>query len=327
MRKEVLWASLIGITFGLVIAFGAWRINSSLKSKVETQTPTKTPSPNSSEFKITLNKPENEDVITNEILNVNGITKANSILMVSGETEDSVLKVDSKGSFSQDIELVAGVNQIRLTAFDPQGATSIEKVLVVFSSSFEEKGLGEEKNATEESDIRQKVTQKVQDILNKPKAYLGVVTDIADATIQIRATTGEIRQIATPREDIAVVNTKGTTNKTVKLTDIAIGDFIVAMGYRGSNAVLTAERILVTDAVVEPKLKVKFAKVTGTTSKNITVLSSGEEETLTPTTKTGMFTVTEDETTKIKTADFEENNSVVYSTNDDSLRSVFVLKN
>lgn len=266
MRKEVLWAIVAGITFGLVIAFGVVRINSSIKPKGEITESSPTPAPDMKEFKITLDKPENEDVVTSDSVSVSGITKPQITITISAEEKDYILTSDSKGFFEKEVDLTSGVNQIILTAFDPDligaGSQSKEKVLIIYSSAFEEK----EGNRLEKA-------------ANKPKGYLGTVTDITDSTIQIRTLSSEIRQISVSGE-IAVVKTT-PTSKIVKLTDIAIGDFIVAMGYRNGNAVLAAQRILITPPVTEPKITVamgKGADITPTKSTKIYPKASDLED-------------------------------------------------
>ena len=288
MRKELIVASIIGIGFGLVIAFGVYRINSSLKPNGNKTLSTPNPKTVISEFKITLDKPQNNDVLTEDSIAVTGITKPLTWISVSGEDEDYVVQSDDKGLFSQDVNLIPGVNQIKLTAFDALGAQSIEKVLVVYSSSFQERGsalaspsagIGSSSDSgiktgdIKTGDIRAKVEEKVKEALNRPKAYLGTVTDISDSTIQIKTAESQIQQISVKDDGIAVVKT-GTINKAVKLTDVAIGDFIVAMGYINSNTVLNAQRILITDPVTEPKVNATFGKLIDidkkiTTSKSV----------------------------------------------------------
>ena len=233
MRKEVVWAIIAGIGFGLVIAYGAWRVNLTLNQQNNKTAPSPTPIPTgTSEFKITLNKPENEDVVTEDSTLVTGITRAFSSIVISAEGEDYFTQANEKGGFEVAVNLEAGVNQIKITVFDPNGSASSEKVLVVYSSAFE---------ATPNS---------------KAKAYLGVVTDIADNTIQIKTNTSEIRQTSTNKDDVIVVKDDGKTTKTVKFTDVAIGDFIVAMGYVGPNLVLSAQRILITPQITDPEIAV-----------------------------------------------------------------------
>ena len=320
MRKEVLWAIVAGIVFGLIIAFGAWRINSTFKSnnaKLE-------PSPTSksgqvSEFKISLNKPENEDVVTDSTTRVSGITKALTWVTISGEDGDYIIQADEKGNFDEEVDLVAGVNQIKLTAFDPTGAQSIEKVLVVYSSSFEKKTtLPDAENSSDSGSIREKVQAKVEELLNRPKAYLGVVTDIADTTIQVRTSSSEIRQISVLDKDVVtVVKDDGKTTKTVKYADIAIGDFIVAMGYKNGNQVLAAQRILITPIVTESTIDVKFgtkAEVLGQTK---------------PPTKTLIFSLSEGELSKVKLTDIEDGDLTISVTQEVSekpvIRTIFTI--
>lgn len=278
MRKELIVASIIGIGFGLVIAFGVYRINSSLKPNGNKTLSTPNPKTVISEFKITLDKPQNNDVLTEDAIAVTGITKPLTWISVSGEDEDYAVQSDDKGLFNQDVNLIPGVNQIKLTAFDALGAQSIEKVLVVYSSSFEERETttatsSASTNNSSDSGIRAKVEEKVREALNRPKAYLGTITDISDSTIQIKSSESQIQQISVKDDGVTVVKT-GTVNKAVKLTDIAIGDFIVAMGYINSNTVLNAQRILITDPVTEPKVNATFGKLIDidkkmTTSKSV----------------------------------------------------------
>ena len=228
MRKEILWAIFAGIAFGLIIAFGVVRINSTLKPKGEITQTTPTPQPNPSGFKITLDKPENEDVITADSTLVSGLTKPKNTIIISVEEKDYLVSSDDKGFFEKEIDLISGVNQIRIT--EPASQTT-EKLLVIYSSAFEEK----------EGDRLEKAA-------NKPKAYLGTVTDITDSTIQIRTTSSEIRQISVSEKVVYVK------------TEPAIGDFIVAMGYKNGNQVLNAQRILITPPVTEPKITVSMAK-------------------------------------------------------------------
>lgn len=295
MRKEVVWAILAGITFGLVIAFGIMRVNSSVKPKGEATEATPTPVANQEEFKIVIDKPENEDVTTQDYVEVSGLTKPHANIVVSTEEVDYLTSSDDKGLFTQSVDLIAGVNRITVTAISESSFTSTSQVIVIYSSAFEVK----------EAD-------RLEAAANKPKGYLGTVTDITDSTIQIKSTTSEIKQISVG-EDVSVVKTD-PTQKIVKLTDIAIGDFIVAMGYKNSKGVLTAQRILITPAVASSNIKVTQSK--------------GSE--VTPDKKTLVYTFSEDKLTKSKITAIEDENSILAVTaqSDSSkttLRTVFIL--
>jgi hypothetical protein len=319
VRKELLWAAVIGISFGLIIAFGVWRINSSLKPG-STSTPSPNPNSAATEFKIALAKPAGGDVVTASPVTVSGITKSLTWVTVSGEAGDYTLQSDETGVFTQEVELVPGVNQIKITAFDREGNQSREKVLVVYSSVFQEKAFPTPTpniNASSETEIRQKVAEKVAQALNQPKAYLGVVTDIADSTIQIKTPESQIDQVSVADKNLTVVNTKGNTSKQVKLTDIAIGDFIVAMGYVNGNQVLSAQRILITDPVTEPKINAFMGKIADITNP-------------TPTSKTTAQSFSSGKFVATKLTNIGGNDLLIYVTDSSPttplVRSIFVIQ-
>ncbi len=332
MRKEVLWAIAAGIIFGLVVAFGAWRINLGITKKGgSSETPRPSSSP-ISEFKITLVGPENEDVVTESTIKVSGITKALVWVTISAEDGDYIIQSDEKGVFEEEVELTTGVNQIKITAFDPQGNQSVEKVLVVYSSAFEKKAVPTDSPETgsTEAGIRERVAQKLEETINKPKAYIGVVTDITDSTIQIKTSSGEIRQISVLSDETTVVKTT-PTNKIVKLTDVAIGDFIVAMGYKNGNQVLKAQRILITPAVTEPKINVVYGKVTGAEKSALTIstLKENKEIEVGVTGDTSTLKIAEGVVSKTKFAVISEEDLVIIvntNENDKSItRTIFLL--
>jgi len=333
VRRELIWAGIIGISFGLIIAFGVWRISSGNKISTIPKPVATFPSSNS-EFKIVLSAPEDNDVVTENSLMVSGITKPLVWLTVSGEKGDYISQTDERGVFLVNVALDSGVNQIKITAFDPTGAQSVQKVLVVYSSNFQVSTIPSpttSDNSTE-SALRQKVAEKVAEAMNKPKAYLGVVTDIADSTIQLKTTDGQIKQVSTISGNVSVVNIAGTNNKVVKLTDIAIGDFIVAMGYVNTASVLSAQRILVTDAVTDPKIDSFLGKVQSITSKTAVVssLRDGQEGSITPSAKTDIETYTGGKLVVSKFGSIGINDLVIYVTDGSSatptVRSIFIIQ-
>lgn len=344
MRKEVIYAVVGGVILGLVITFGVWRINSSIsinkKQDINTQTPTPKPSV-PGEFKIVLDKPENEDVVTNDVITVSGLTKPLSWITISAEEGDYIIQSSDNGVFSQEIDLIAGVNQIKVTAFYPTDDASgvnpsATKVLVVYSSSFQTRTLPTNSptasDATKTSDIRTKVAQEVANTINRPKAYIGTVTDITDSTVEIKTMDSEIKQISVNQESTNVVNSTGTTNKQVKVADIAIGDFIIAMGYINGNSVLAAQRILITNPVTEPKVSATQAKVASLTKKALTVstIFDGKEGEVQPSSKTDILVVKDGKQTNAKLGDIKTDDVIIYVTTTDtkdnlSVRTIFVI--
>lgn len=337
MRKEVVWAIVAGIIFGVTIGFGVWRINSSLKSKDNTTLASPTPQPAlPSELKITLDKPENEDVVVDSSVTVSGITKNLAWVAISGENGDFITQADDKGVFSQDVDLNPGVNQIKIAAFDKDGAQSATQVIVVYSSLFKKNTLTPTTSpvpseASGDAAIRQRVEEKVAEAINHPKAFLGTVTDITDSTIQIKSLEGDIRQISATPDSVTVIDNRDDANKEIKLTDIAIGDFLVAMGYKGSNNVLIAQRILITDAVKTPQINAASGKITDKSAGTLTVtMVRGETTTLTPNYLTDIETLKDGKEVAISLSKISEGDTVIFIMDNggktQKLRSIFLIK-
>ncbi len=313
MRKELIWTAVVGISLGLVIAFGVWRVNASLKPRNIFVSSTPRPKTNPSEFQIVLNGPENNDVVVTSSTTVSGITKPLSWITVSGEDDDYIVQADEEGAFGQDVNLISGVNQIKITAFDNQGNQSINKVLVIYSSAFQPKTSAvAPTDATSDASIRQRVEAKVESLLNKPKAYIGTVTDITDSTIQIKTMGSEIKQVSTAGDNVTVIKTSPST-KTVKLTDVAIGDFIVGMGYVNSASVLLAQRILIIDPITEPKVTATLGKLS-----DIDEVVANKKAAISKVLKTKLA--------KIKDTDQIIFVTVVDDNNTSTIRSIFVIQ-
>ena len=134
--------------------------------------------------------------------------------------------------------------------------------------------------------VREKVKEKIQGVLKNPKAYLGIITDKTGDTLQIKNLKGEIQFISVNIENTSFVNI-GKTSKTIKFDDVALGDFVVAMGFQESdstsntnngNSVLDAKRILVTEAVEPTTRKITFGNVVKIEKKILTLVSEGQEQ-------------------------------------------------
>jgi len=312
MRKELLLAILAGGALGLVIAFGIWRINSALSPSKKGGTSTEEANSKSSSL-ITIAKPSDNDVITQSPVEISGITKPGAVVVVSGEENDYLTLADNKGSFSQEISLVGGTNQIILTYFDKDKNPIGQTLTLVYSSEFAKlikptQAPSEEQVSSDS--VRQKVQEKVEAALSSPTSYLGTVTDIAEATIQLKSATGEIQQISTSEKPTVIK--EGKTPKEVKLTDIAIGDFIIAMGFRNGNHVLSARRILISSPLPPIARRVILGTVNKLSKKDITLLlASGKTQLILPDENLLVFSFEEGKSTKIKFANIGEGKQII----------------
>jgi hypothetical protein len=144
MRKEILFAILAGLTFGLIIAFGVWRANIALRPDgVKTTAPEDTSETAQADFGITIAKPQDYQVITTSPAVLTGITKPNVWVVISAKEEDYVAKADGSGEFEIEVDVVGGVNEIIITAFDNDGAETQEKLTLVYSSEFAKQAEGD----------------------------------------------------------------------------------------------------------------------------------------------------------------------------------------
>ena len=280
MRKEVWFAIIGGIILGLIIGFGVYRINFAFKKGGSTQT-SPTPTPNN-QAGLTIARPNYDDVITSLPAKISGITSKDSWVVVSTDTNDYVTRADEKGTFEKEIDLTGGVNQIAVSGVSQNNNISSQELRLIYSTQLETPKPGSP-TISSESGVREIVLKKVEDILNSPKAYLGTVTDIAEKTIQLKTDSGTIEQVSTGGEGITVIK-QSPTAKEVKLTDIAIGDYIVAMGYRNGNHVLNAKRILITQPTPVPQIKIILGKVKSISKKEI-IINEGDKLTITSKTK------------------------------------------
>lgn len=141
MRKEIVFALLAGIAFGLVIAFGVWKSNSSQEKTKQNQetnsqsnqiTPTSLP-----ESGLTILKPEEYEVVNTNTINIEGITEAEAQIVVSSEEKDFLIKADKDGGFNLDIPLISGLNEIVVTSFLKNGKNAVIKLPIVYSQDFQ----------------------------------------------------------------------------------------------------------------------------------------------------------------------------------------------
>ena len=168
-----------------------------------------------------------------------------------------------------------------------------------------------QEEATQEADtVSEKIQEKIEAASQIPVAYMGTITDIAEATIQTKTTNGEIKQVQIDADNTDFVKVD-KTSKAVAFKDIAIGDFIVAMGYKNGNDVLETTRLLVTSALEPTDRGAVVGVVTNVTKTEIT-LNSLEEEKKLAEAKVSLITMEEEgEQTEIDFSDIEVGDKII----------------
>lgn len=249
MRKEVIYAIIAGVSIGLVAAFGVWRISKLVSHKRTTINIRKdTPTPKNN-LGIALDELKDYDVVSESTYVVKGFTDVNSDIIISTLDNDYHIKSDTQGEFEEQIDVPKGISQVKLTSLNSLENTSETKIYL-----------------TNDSDLEKGST-----------SYVGTITDISSKTIQLKGAQSGILQISTDDETKFVNSLK--KNALVKESDLAIGDYIIAMGTINGNKVLKTKKILITSPLSENKIEV-IKGVVESISKTKLILnkSNGEIE-------------------------------------------------
>lgn len=286
MRKEVFFAIVAGISIGLVIAFGAWKVTQTFK-KTNIVDEIKKNIPPKNNISLTISNLYPYDVITDSPYKLVGIGKPQSDIIVSTSEYDFFTKTLEDGSFEIDVELPAGLSEIKVND---------QKIAVVYSSEFkkylendevssetDEKTSTDEANTNNSADIiRERIKDEVSGKSQKRTAYVGTITDISSGAIQIKSVQGDIKQISLA-SDASYINTL-KKNLEVKAADLAIGDYIIALGLvNGAGSmtngkVLDAKRILIGSPIVENKYESIIGTVQSVTKTKL-IIDKGNGET------------------------------------------------
>lgn len=168
-----------------------------------------------------------------------------------------------------------------------------------------------QQQATQEADtVSEKIQEKIEAASQIPVAYIGTVTDIAEATLQTKTTSDEIKQVQVDADKTDFVKVDKSI-KTVEFKDIAIGDFIVAMGYKNGNDVLETTRLLITSALEPTDRGAIAGEVTNVGKAEITIKTLKEERNLKEA-KGALVTLNEDgEQTEIDFSDIEVGDKII----------------
>jgi hypothetical protein len=141
VKKEVLIAIIIGFGLGLVLTFGIWSANKTMKEPTETApspTPAKettpTPTPQLG-FSLTITSPEDGSISAEDEVTVSGQTTPRAIVVMIYQEGEKILEADEEGLFSTKVSLAGGVNEIQISAHDREGNEAEETITVVYSTA------------------------------------------------------------------------------------------------------------------------------------------------------------------------------------------------
>ena len=144
MRKEVLFAVIFGIILGGIILFGINLANNSVKSNVPAVQTTPTPISVSNTPTPTIKKlfevltPLDHSVITENTTTVRGVAEIGSSVAIISELNDLIVEVSPEGTFSAQINLDPGANNIKVIQANKDKKTDTISISVIQSTNIPE---------------------------------------------------------------------------------------------------------------------------------------------------------------------------------------------
>lgn len=146
MKKEVILAIVIGFGLGLVITFGIWIANRSLKNlggpkpaaspeTVLTTTPSPNPSPTVSSSGLIISTPADEALVIDPNIKVTGTTARGNTVIVMHENGQEAVTVDANGNFSDAVKLLGGYNTITVVSVSPTGEQTAKTLTVTYTTA------------------------------------------------------------------------------------------------------------------------------------------------------------------------------------------------
>lgn len=145
MKKEVFFAIFLGFVLGLIITFGIWTANKSLKQanvavvnpqSSTSATPAASPVPSQpiSTLALSFTSPEDESLVSKSTVVVEGKTAPNSVVALYYDLGDQFVSSDSAGKFTATVPLDTGYNFITATAYDDHGNTATKDLTITYTT-------------------------------------------------------------------------------------------------------------------------------------------------------------------------------------------------
>lgn len=123
MRKEIVFAIILGLILGGVIIYGINLANKSANQIENTDinlitSPTTTPTPSPT---LKIISPANHQVLFENTITITGKTEPSAYISLIWEEDETIIQANQQGNFSQEIDLIGGDNQITISAANDQG--------------------------------------------------------------------------------------------------------------------------------------------------------------------------------------------------------------
>lgn len=137
MFKEKVLVTLLAILGGIVFSIGLFFLYQKTKQVVPRPSSNKetvetTPAP--PQLFLNIDNPQNEAVFDKKIIQLSGKTLGTAVVVVMSQDKEFVLTPATDGSFSVNLTLLDGVNQVEVIAINATGEILTEKLTATFST-------------------------------------------------------------------------------------------------------------------------------------------------------------------------------------------------
>jgi len=152
MLKEFILAIILGALLGFGLTGGYFALNTN-KKNASSQIPTPLPvsvsttpenetSPqptpkliSTTANVLTIDSPQNESIVNNSKITIVGKSSPKSIIIVTTSKKTYSLNNEEDGSFSVDVDLDSGANQINISAIDAGDTQSDVQLIITYSTA------------------------------------------------------------------------------------------------------------------------------------------------------------------------------------------------
>lgn len=142
MRKEVIFAILIGLILGFVILYGVQLANRSAQNAAsisitptQSVSPSTTPSVTQAIPRLTITQPTNHSVVNTATITIAGKSVPGSDIALLSEEDDTLTTADASGNFSGELKLAGGQNIIIITALSPDKTFDETTLTIIYTTA------------------------------------------------------------------------------------------------------------------------------------------------------------------------------------------------
>ncbi len=270
MKKEVLLAIILGLIVGLVITYGVYNARKAVETiqsvseqnDIETQIPVATDSGT-----LVLTAPEDNSIQALSDTIISGTTQPRSNVIVFVNDTPTFAESDTTGAFQIPTTLDSGSNVLTVFGIDREGKqVKHQRVVVVSSASLDieeasksaSPSASQTKQASESAkqDAQQNIKERIEKVLEDKKgqvaqkatAYIGTIDRVTSETLTLNTLSGN--KIIQIKSTTTFVDSQ--SQKTLKSTDLEIGNFAIVMGYLTEGS-LDTRRIVISKTSLYPK--------------------------------------------------------------------------